>query len=56
MVDSPQLYAEKQVFDASISYGHLTGVEEVIPFSYCEIYSPLELKTKVCSEIFCLIF
>ena len=45
--DVPLMYIEKQIIAVTIENAHLGGGEMAIPYTYCEVYAPLEIKTNV---------
>ncbi len=45
--DVPLMYIEKQIIAVTIENAYLGGGEMAIPYTYCEVYAPLEIKTNV---------
>ena len=54
-IDMPLMFIEKQVISVSIPSAFLEGGDDqgevAIPYTYCEVFAPTELMTKVCIDI-----
>ena len=46
--DSPLLFVEKQVVSVTIPDAYVTEGDRVaIPYTYCEVYAPVDIMTNV---------
>ena len=47
--DAPNLYLEKQIVAITIPNAFVTEGDRVaIPFTYCEVYAPVDIMTNAC--------
>ena len=45
--DAPHVFAEKQIISVEIPNAYMEGGEEVIPYTYCEVFAPSDIVTQV---------
>ena len=47
----PNRYTDKHVLAVTIDNAYLDGAYDLVPYSSCEVYAPLGIKTNVCMYV-----
>ena len=47
LADVPLMFTDKQLISINIPNAYLDGDRVAIPYTYCEVYAPLEIMSKV---------